>query len=384
MGKRGNGEGHIRYDKKRKEWVAQYTAGRKDNGKPNRPCIYGKTRAEVSEKLKIKLAEVQAGTYINKSSITLLEIIDLSIEQKYSSNKIRQTSYNRGQQTKNIVSKLPIANMQIQKITIQDINLSLNQITNYSNSVIDKVYCLIRQAYGYAILNEYINKDFFSIRGAIIKPKSDKQDSEVEALTIDEQQLLLNQLQKETDSYKDIILILLYTGMRVGEVLALKTEDIDIENRTIHITKTLTRDVNDSFTIGDTTKTYAGKREVPILDNIYDIMSNLLSDNEYLFESINNSIIRPTTINSHFKRIAKRAGIETNVKTHMLRHTFATRCIEAGMSPVVLQKILGHKNIEVTLNTYTSVFDKYKDKELDKIQKYFDCNFDCNTENKTK
>ena len=54
----------------------------------------------------------------------------------------------------------------------------------------------------------------------------------------------------------------------------------------------------------------------------------------------------------------------------MLRHTFATRCIEAGMSAVVLQKILGHKDIETTLNTYTSVFDKFKDDEMSKVEQY--------------
>ena len=54
----------------------------------------------------------------------------------------------------------------------------------------------------------------------------------------------------------------------------------------------------------------------------------------------------------------------------MLRHTFATRCIEAGMNPAVLQKILGHTDIQVTLNTYTSVFDKYKDKEIEKLETY--------------
>ena len=60
-----------------------------------------------------------------------------------------------------------------------------------------------------------------------------------------------------------------------------------------------------------------------------------------------------------------------HVYPHMLRHTFATRCIEAGMSAVVLSKILGHKNIQVTLNTYTDVFDKYRKEEMMKVDEYF-------------
>lgn len=102
----------------------------------------------------------------------------------------------------------------------------------------------------------------------------------------------------------------------------------------------------------------------------------------------NNSFIAPSTINSHFKRICKNANIRvintivkkphektsnlksSNVNTHMLRHTFATRCIESGMSAVVLQKLLGHKDIETTLNTYTSVFSKFKENELSKYEQY--------------
>lgn len=101
----------------------------------------------------------------------------------------------------------------------------------------------------------------------------------------------------------------------------------------------------------------------------------------------------PSTINAHFKRICKNVNIRvfirpkkkkwkngkttlvnlttSNVNTHMLRHTFATRCIEAGINPVVLQKILGHKDIQVTLNTYTDIFNKFKDKEIEKIETYF-------------
>ena len=62
---------------------------------------------------------------------------------------------------------------------------------------------------------------------------------------------------------------------------------------------------------------------------------------------------------------------KSKVNTHMLRHTFATRCIENGVNPVVLQRILGHKDIKVTLNTYTSVFNEFKENEIAKINNIF-------------
>ena len=108
----------------------------------------------------------------------------------------------------------------------------------------------------------------------------------------------------------------------------------------------------------------------------------------FILFSENNNLISPSTINAHFKRICKNAGIRTtttiinktnmkqsklktsNVNTHMLRHTFATRCIESGMTAVALSKLLGHSDIDTTLNTYTSVFNQFKEKEVDKYISY--------------
>ena len=61
----------------------------------------------------------------------------------------------------------------------------------------------------------------------------------------------------------------------------------------------------------------------------------------------------------------------TDISTHSLRHTYGTRCIESGMAPVVVQRLMGHKDIGVTLNTYTSVFDKFKENEIDKVNRSY-------------
>ena len=315
-----------------------------------------------------------------------MNVCELYIDQLYASNKIKEVTYKRHLETKKILSSLVIANKPIQEITIVEINRNLASLSNYSDSIITKVYILMSNGFNVAVLNKIITTNPFTLKGAIIRPKSKKETKKVEALELDEQNLLLTELSKTEDSYKNIIYIALFTGMRIGEILALKTDDIDLKNKKIKITKTLTKDKEDKVIIGKTTKTYTGMREIPFLDILLPIFTNYTHQG-YLF-TLNGHFINPSTINSHFKKICKNANIRvitikkkrkngfvnlktSDVNTHMLRHTFATRCIESGMSAVVLQKLLGHKDIETTLNTYTSVFNKFKDDEFSKVEKYF-------------
>ena len=265
MAKRGNGEGTIYYSEKLNKWIGQFTAGRKADGKLNRKSVYGNTRKEVKEKMTKALSDVQDKKFIENSNITLLELVDKYIDQLYNSNKIKDVTYKRHTDTKNIIAKLDIANRPIQKITVSEINNNLSKITNYSNSIIEKVYGLIGQAFNFALLDNIISSNPFSIRGAIIKPKSDKETKKIEALTIEEQNAFLDELSKSDDKYKDILYIAIYTGMRIGEILALKGEDIDIENKRIKIERTLTKDNNDKIIVGKTTKTYVGTRQIPFL-----------------------------------------------------------------------------------------------------------------------
>lgn len=394
MAKRGNGEGTIFYSEKLNRWVGQFTAGRKDNGKLNRKSVYGSTRKEVKEKMTKALADVQSNTFIEKNDITLKDLSLKMIEEQFESNLMSEASYLRKIYNYKALEKLPIANMKIQMLTISNINSSLALLKDYSDSIISKVYGLISATLDKAVLLNIIPSNIFNLKGAVVKPKSKKQTKIVDALTVDEQNLFMKQLNANNYKYKEIFIIALYTGMRIGEILALAKSDINMEKKTININKTLTKSKDDKIIVGNTTKTYAGLREIPFSDTLIPILNSLFLTNENYLFLVNNKFIAPSTINSHFKKICKDAGIKiiitqkktnrldkngnniyvnlktSEVNTHMLRHTFATRCIESGMSAIVLQKYLGHKDIETTLNTYTSVFNKFQQKELDKFESY--------------
>lgn len=385
---RGNGEGTIYYSSSRKKWIAQFTF--LDNGDKKRKSIYGNTRKEVADKLIEEQTKVKNELFINKSEITLHDIINSMFKEDLASNRIRQSSYLRNLQNLKMIDNFDISNMPIQNIKPTHINNFLIELVCYSNSVIEKTYGILKRAFTKAVINNIIASSPFYINGLIIKPKSNIQTKKIEAFTIDEQKFLITELSKTTNKYKNIILIGLYTGMRIGEILALKKEDINFDENTITICRTLTKDKDSKVIIGTTTKTYSGNRTIPIPSSILDILKLLCKDNSDLLFTYNKKLIDPSTINSNFKRICKDANIKvintkkrkhkedkeevnlksSSVNTHMLRHTYATRCIEAGMSPVVLQKILGHKDIQTTLNTYTSVFNDFKDNEFIKLDNY--------------
>lgn len=397
MARRGNGEGTIYYSEKLNKWVGQFTAGRKTDGTLNRKSVYGNTRKEVKEKMTKALADVQEHTFIEKNDITIEMLGEQLIANKYASNTISQATYNRSLCTFKHIQNSDIANMKIQKANVDELQKFMNSKKDYANTYIDKIYIMLGSIFREAIKKDIITKNPLD---NVVKPRSFKKTKEVDALTIAEQKAFVIEL--KNDFYKNIFLIALHTGMRIGEILALQPDDLDFENKLINIDKTLTKDVNGRVIVGETTKTYESTRKIPITSILEPILMDSIESytpnkNNLLFCHLNGSIISPSTMNTHFKKICKNAnirvvtvkkkkGIDLNgkdkyvnlktskVNTHMLRHTYATRCIEAGVPAPVLQKLLGHKDISVTINTYTTIFNRFKEEALKNYIDYINKN----------
>ena len=374
--RRGNGEGTIFEDKKNKRWIGQYISGISSEGKAIRKSVYGKTQKEVVNKLNEVKYQMNNDIYVEKNGIKLVKIMEDIREEKLASNTISGGQYARLKWTINKIKNSKLGKMKIQDVTKNDIQEFLNYIKDLSDSYIKKLYEQFVQAYRRAEIKKYIT---YNPMYEVIKPKSDKQTKVVEALDINVQKAFteyLNKVSIENEPYKNIFLIQMYMGLRIGEVLALSTENIDLKNKLLYVKRTLTNDTEFAIILGNKTKTYAGNRTLPIPDFLVPIFEEQLKyANENLHNLIfttNDNYIRTSAINKELKRIFEEElkTSSKNISTHCLRHTYGTRCIEAGITAVVLQRLMGHKDVTVTLNTYTSVFNKFKEEELEKVNNY--------------
>lgn len=265
--RRGNGEGSIWYDTKRNRWTGQYTAYGK------RKTVYAKTRQEIQEKLQKKLVSIKENKYIDKSKLTINDVMEILLEEIEKANIVNENTLLRKKKAGEIISnRMYIANIPIQQVNPAQINDCLLELTSYSNSYISKIYMLLQNVFNKAMLLGIIDKNPFQIKGNIIKPRSKKPDKKIDALTVEEQKIFMQQLAQKDYKYKDVFYVLIETGMRIGEVLALKRSDIDFNNNIIHVRRTLTKGKDDKIKLGDKTKTYAGMRDVPLSNFLKGIL----------------------------------------------------------------------------------------------------------------
>lgn len=376
---KGNGEGSVYFNKQRKNWLAQYYEYDINKDKIVRRTKTFKTETEAKKYLDTIMYQKQNPLYIEHHGIPLCEILKANLNLKFETNQIAPAQYGRISRSIDQLERSPIGNKNIDTITSDELQAYLNSLKYLSNSMIEKAHQQLNQAFNIAMNKGYIMQNPMT---NVIRPKSNKEDKVVRALTVEEQQQFTNWLIKKPINeykYRNVFLIQMYMGLRVGEALAISTHDIDLRNKRINIHRTLTTDEKGNVIMGNKTKTYAGKRILPIPDFLYPYIieqmqiANAQKNNEekLLFRPSNSKYCRRSTINNELKRILKNEFNVTDISSHSLRHTFGTRCIESGMAPVVVQRLMGHKNIAVTLNTYTSVFDKFKEREIDKVNQYY-------------
>lgn len=184
-------------------------------------------------------------------------------------------------------------------------------------------------------------------------------------LSKNEQHILMEYVIKNINDKNIGILLSMLCGLRIGEVCALKWENIDLKNRLIHITKTIQRiyikekSIISSKVIIDTPKTIKSNRDIPINDFLYKILIKLRKNNSNFILTGNQKYIEPRVYRNHFSNILKKLNLN-HFKYHSLRHTFASNLISLKIDYKTVSELLGHSNISLTLNLYVhpSIQDK--------------------------
>lgn len=267
-------------------------------------------------------------------------------------------------------------------IRAEDIQELLNNMVyvGYSDNTIKLTYCILAAAFKQAYKNELIPRDPFD---RITRPKGVKAKERI-AFTKEQQELYMHYAK---DSYLcNLFQLAICTGMRNGELSGLLWSDVDFRNKVIHIRHTLLVKDNGDYIV-DTPKTRSSRRDIPMIGRAYKILKNQeaqyrrskegninMMNNDFVF-SVNGEPIKRKRITCEIKSMLetmKADGIDFPYFTlHATRHTFATRCIEAGMQPQVLKTILGHATLGMTMDLYSHVLPDFKRDAMEKVANAF-------------
>lgn len=200
-----------------------------------------------------------------------------------------------------------------------------------------------------------------------------KQKKPLRVFSLSEQYRLEQYLLSDMDSVRLGIMLCLYTGIRLGELCALKWENISFENRKLTIRATMMRiqtpddPEHKTRVIVTLPKSASSIREIPLPTDIFRLLQKMEKPKDtYFLTGYRNIYIEPRTMENHFRSVTDACGIK-DANFHALRHTFATRCIEQGFDVKSLSEILGHASVKITMDRYVHPTMELKQKNMDKL-----------------
>lgn len=293
-----------------------------------------------------------------------ISIMELSkIWLKYKEKKIKKTSL---LQYRRIIEKyidVYLGYYYVSEITVMNIMEFIDKIDKgISSKTLQDILVVLKSVlyYGNIIGYECIPlKAIPSVK--VLKRK---------VVTIDEKELYdLESYIVEHLNYRNIgIMICLYTGLRLGEICALQWADIDLSEQRILINKSVQRisENGKSYTEIGIPKTQNSIREIPINNVLYHILKNVKNPKGYVLTGTEH-YLDPRTYQYYFKKILKELNIN-NYHFHVLRHTFATRCVQSNVDIKSLSEILGHSTVNTTLNIYVHSSFLIKKTQLNKLK----------------
>jgi integrase len=374
LGKRGNGEGSIT---RRKDglYMARYTVQTATG--PKRRTIYAKTRKGASEKLTEAQANVQKGITVDAGATTVGTFVERWLEDSVRGS-VRQSTYERNESICRVHLIPMLGRKKLKALHAADVQrLYRDKLdSGLSSASVHKLHVVLHKALKQATRWGLVPRN---VADDVDPPKVHKE--EVTPLTRDEARKFLGTVRG--DRLEALYLVAVQCGLRQGELLALRWEDVDLEARTLQVRRTLARE-GSKLSVGPT-KTAKARRTVKLTQDATEALRSHLArqleeiggagddwqESGLVFCTCKGTLVNPANLRKRsFAPLLKRAGLPT-MTFHQLRHTAATILLLKNVNPKVVSEMLGHATIAITLDTYSHVLPNMQDSAVAAMEEAF-------------
>ena len=335
--RRGKGEGSI-YRRKEGSWVAQYMAGSK------RRYIYGSTRKEVAARLSKAIAERDSGIVYDSGNPKVADYLDRWLDSI--KGTLRERTWRRHEEIMRLHLKPSIGGAKLDKLNALQVQVLYRSKLDggLSPRTVQIIHATLYKALKQAVRWSLVPRN---VCDAVVPPRVPK--SEIKPLDARQAKKLLDTARDTQPSLYALYVLAVATGMRSGEILGLQWRDVDLEARTLQVRRTVFNGA-----VG-TPKTARSNRGIRLPEIAVEALRGHPRSSEWVFSSKKGTSLSVHNLhNRSWRPLLREAGLP-HIRFHDLRHTCATLLLSKGVHPKVVQELLGHSSIEITLDTYSHV-----------------------------
>ena len=372
---RGHGEGSV-YQRKDGRWVASITL---ENRK--RKYFYGETRKEVQEKLKVALHEQQQGTLATGPQQTVKQYLEHWLEEVHKPT-LRLSTYLKYRQML-VKYVLPILGQyQLQKLNAQQVQAFYGRKLRegLAPGSVRFIHAMLHKAFDQAVRWKLVSRN---VCNEVSPPRIIK--CEIKPLTKEQAQKLLETARGH--SLEALLTIALVTGMRRGELRGLRWHDINFDDKSLQVRRTVECLTGYGYTENEP-KSSRSRRKITLPEfaiealkqhRVKQIEARLKVgeawiDHDLVFCRANGDFLPASTLQYQFEALLKDAGIE-HIRFHDLRHSAATILLTMGVHPKIVQELLGHSSISITMDVYSHVLPAMHREAMEKMDAFLDSSF---------
>lgn len=364
--------------------MAKLPIGTDENGITRYAKSYVKDKSEAIKELKRFRSEREKGTLIMPNNLTVGHWLDYWLND-IAKNTVSLSTYNLYRYIINKTIKPTLGSKKLSKLETSTIQrfYSKQLEDGRSTSYVNNIHCILNQTLQQAVREKKIG---FNVVANCKKPRKQRKD----ILVLDREKRLrfLQEAFSTSPRYFPIFMTIIYTGLRRGEVLALKWDKVDLNKKLLTVTETINRQrVKNGTTelVFNDPKTFKSKRTIHLSDPVVQILKrhkekqqedkelvdDLYQDNNLVFATALGAPIEPRNLLRSLQNICEKCGIP-KMTVHSLRHTFATMLIEKGENPAVIQEYLGHTSITTTVKTYVHIIPSIMEQASGRMSKEFE------------